>query len=477
MKINKETLTYLANVSAKVFIAFLAIRLLTTFLSKDEVGNYYLILSIIGFINLVILNPIGMYYARTVLEYKKIGKLYESAFLMFLSFILVGFISIPFLFIVYDYLELNKYFNEILFIIYIFLAVVVSTSLRNIISLFNALGRRAVFTRVNILSSVSGLLFSLFFIYIFQKNSISWLYGVILSEIIFLTILFFSYSSIRLNYKNISISLNRLKPIINFMYPIAIITFTIWIQSMSYRIVIDRSFTSADLAIAALGFSIPAMIFSSVENFGSIYFNNRILNNLLDSSKKIREQTWNDISSLMFFFYVLTFVFIICFSHPTIMIVAGENYIDSKKFIVLGAIIEFMRVIINQLNKISHFEKKTKNNILPFILGGVITLMFFIFFQFSRIEDIYYVLILSQVVILILSYFLMNRLIDIRINISILRLIIYSLPFTLGLIPLFNSNNFFVNIILLICYGLYFLLLFNTYFNPDKIENLSKSNL
>ena len=86
MKINKETITYLANVSAKVFIAFLAIRLLTTFLSKDEVGNYYLILSIIGFINLVILNPIGMYYARTVLEYKKIGKLYESAFLMFLSF-------------------------------------------------------------------------------------------------------------------------------------------------------------------------------------------------------------------------------------------------------------------------------------------------------------------------------------------------------------------------------------------------------
>ena len=87
MKINKETVTYLANISIKVFISFLSIRLLTTLLSKDEVGNYYLVLSIIGFINLVILNPIGMYYNRTILEYKDNGKLYESSFLVFLSFI------------------------------------------------------------------------------------------------------------------------------------------------------------------------------------------------------------------------------------------------------------------------------------------------------------------------------------------------------------------------------------------------------
>ena len=109
MKINKETVTYLANISIKVFISFLSIRLLTTLLSKDEVGNYYLVLSIIGFINLVILNPIGMYYNRTILEYKDNGKLYESSFLVFLSFLSVGLISIPFLYFVYDWLELSKY--------------------------------------------------------------------------------------------------------------------------------------------------------------------------------------------------------------------------------------------------------------------------------------------------------------------------------------------------------------------------------
>ena len=70
MKINKETVTYLANISIKVFISFLSIRLLTTLLSKDEVGNYYLVLSIIGFINLVILNPIGMYYIEQYLSIK-----------------------------------------------------------------------------------------------------------------------------------------------------------------------------------------------------------------------------------------------------------------------------------------------------------------------------------------------------------------------------------------------------------------------
>ena len=109
MKINKEPITYLANVLVKVIISFLSIRLLTMLLSKDEVGNYYLILSIVGFVNLVILNPIGMYYNRTILEYKNQGKLFESATLVFLSFILVGIITVPFMFIVYEYLELGKH--------------------------------------------------------------------------------------------------------------------------------------------------------------------------------------------------------------------------------------------------------------------------------------------------------------------------------------------------------------------------------
>ncbi len=467
MKINKDAIAYLTNVSIKVIISLLSIRLLTTLLSKDEVGSYYLILSIIGFINLVILNPIGMYYNRTILEYKNKGKLFESAFFVFLSFVFVGFISIPFLFFVYNSLELNKYLSLEVFIIYIFLAIIVSTSIRNILAAFNSLGKRNLFSYVNIFSSISGLFFSILFIYIFKKTSISWLYGIISSELIFLVIIYLIYLNVKIDLKKISISFKELKPILNFMYPIAIITFTIWVQSMSYRIVIDRNFSASDLAVAALGFSIPGLIFSSVENFGSMYYKNKVLNNLLDSSKKIREITWNEISSLMLFFYILTLIFIMCFSHQIVMIVAGENYIDSKKFVFLGAIIEFIRVIINELNRISHFEKKTNKNIFPFITGGIVTILFFIFFKFSKIEYIYYVIIISQIIILALSYHAMNRLIKIDLKISYSNLCLYSLPFLLGLIPIFNSNYLFINLVVMICFGFYFLFLFNRYFNSN----------
>ena len=197
MKINKDAIAYLTNVSIKVIISLLSIRLLTTLLSKDEVGSYYLILSIIGFINLVILNPIGMYYNRTILEYKNKGKLFESAFFVFLSFVFVGFISIPFLFFVYNSLELNKYLSLEVFIIYIFLAIIVSTSIRNILAAFNSLGKRNLFSYVNIFSSISGLFFSIFFIYIFKKTSISWLYGIISSELIFLVIIYLIYLNVK----------------------------------------------------------------------------------------------------------------------------------------------------------------------------------------------------------------------------------------------------------------------------------------
>ena len=465
MKINKETVTYLANISIKVFISFLSIRLLTTLLSKDEVGNYYLVLSIIGFINLVILNPIGMYYNRTILEYKDNGKLYESSFLVFLSFLSVGLISIPFLYFVYDWLELSKYVDILIFILYMFLAIVVSTSLRNIISAINSLGKTILFTSVNIISAISGLIFSIIMIFLFTKSSINWLYGIIISESIILMVLFFIYSGIKIDLNKIQFSLIKLKPILNFMYPIAIITLIVWIQSMSYRIVIDRNFSSSDLAIAALGFSIPGMIFSSVENFGSIYFNNRILKSLLKSTKEVREKTWNDISSLMIFFYILTFIFIVSFSYQILFVVAGNNYLESQKFIFLGAIIEFMRVNINQLNKISHFEKNTKQNIIPFVTGGLITVIIFLFFEFSRIEKIYYVLIITQFIILILSYLFMNRLIKIKLKFSIKNIVLYSVPFLFGFLPCLNSDKLILNLLIIAVFGIYFLYLFNKFFN------------
>ena len=302
-------------------------------------------------------------------------------------------------------------------------------------------------------------------IFLFTKSSINWLYGIIISESIILMVLFFIYSGIKIDLNKIQFSLIKLKPILNFMYPIAIITLIVWIQSMSYRIVIDRNFSSSDLAIAALGFSIPGMIFSSVENFGSIYFNNRILKSLLKSTKEVREKTWNDISSLMIFFYILTFIFIVSFSYQILFVVAGNNYLESQKFIFLGAIIEFMRVNINQLNKISHFEKNTKQNIIPFVTGGLITVIIFLFFEFSRIEKIYYVLIITQFIILILSYLFMNRLIKIKLKFSIKNIVLYSVPFLFGFLPFLNSDKLILNLIIIAVFGIYFLYLFNKFFN------------
>ena len=47
-----------------------------------------------------------------------------------------------------------------------------------------------------------------------------------------------------------------------------------------------------------------------------------------------------------------------------------------------------MRVNINQLNKISHFEKNTKQNIIPFVTGGLITVIIFYFLSFLELKNI-----------------------------------------------------------------------------------------
>ena len=71
---NRDCLIITAGRVLQRLIDVAAIRLLTTLLTPSEVGNYYLVLSVIGFCVLTFISPVGMYINRRLHKWHEDGE-------------------------------------------------------------------------------------------------------------------------------------------------------------------------------------------------------------------------------------------------------------------------------------------------------------------------------------------------------------------------------------------------------------------
>jgi len=184
--LNRDLSIIIFGRALQVIIALVAIRVLTTFLSPEEVGNYYIILALLGFFNLVLLNPPGMYFGRHLLQWQKSQNLLNALFVFVLWIVVVAVVSIPISIFLYYGLGYATKFNLELFLIYIFIAILISTIHRNVLYGINTLGYRKQFVIYLISTLLVGLICSVSIVYFYHKFALGWLIGVVLSETLML---------------------------------------------------------------------------------------------------------------------------------------------------------------------------------------------------------------------------------------------------------------------------------------------------
>jgi O-antigen/teichoic acid export membrane protein len=79
----------------QLIIGLVAVRVFTTMLSTAEVGNLYLINSIVAFYGLALINPIHMYIYRKIYRWAEEKHLMSCFFVFNGYLLLVSFISLP----------------------------------------------------------------------------------------------------------------------------------------------------------------------------------------------------------------------------------------------------------------------------------------------------------------------------------------------------------------------------------------------
>ena len=168
----------------QVIIALVSVRILTEVLSKQEVGNYYLLLTLLTLFNFAFLNPLGQYYGRHLIKWKHNNNLLNATnTLIFLRFIAIVFATFI-VFGVYQLLEYDKYYTLSEFLLFVFISLIAGTH-RVFLGAVNILGDRVKFIIYAVSTLLVGLLLSLLIINFLDKSSIGWLYGIAISQLIF----------------------------------------------------------------------------------------------------------------------------------------------------------------------------------------------------------------------------------------------------------------------------------------------------
>jgi O-antigen/teichoic acid export membrane protein len=445
----------------QIVIMLISIRVITTFLSPAEVGNYNLLLTILAFFNLVFLNPPGMYFSRHIIQWNGSNNLLNGLFVFVIWMVIVSFFSVLILALVYKYLNYEHKYNLDLFLLYIVLSAIFSTLHRNMLYGLNMLEYRKQFVLFLIITLSLGIISSFLIIHFLYNYALGWAFGIIISEIIVLYPIyrvFIRDNKLDIQKIKISIDKKKIKEILIFCIPIAITVFLMWGQNTAYKIIIDYKYSAEILGYIAVGLGVSSAVFSALEGISMQYFNPIFYKNILNATREERAEAWNKIAQYMVPIYILVTILTISISEYLVSVLVDNKFHNSYIYTSIGAGIEFFRVMTNLLNNVSQAEKNTKVTIIPYFIGFIISISIISFVNFKS----YYfmiptVLLVAYLSVFIYMYFNMKKLLDIKYDInSIFKSVLLGLPL-LVILCLDININIIDSILILFLAGVYFL--------------------
>ncbi len=458
---NKNLAIIISGRVLQVIIMLVSIRVMTYLLSPTEMGNYYLAITILAFLNLVFLNPPGMYFSRHVLQWQRSKNLFNAITVFMAWMCVVSLLSIPIVFVIFEICDYHEKYNVFLFTLFTVLAMLVSTTHRNTMHGTNALGFRTEFVVFLIGTLLLGLTFSITSVLLYGGNPLWWLFGVIAAEALMLVKIFRFFiqnNTLDINKIRSALTQKRLAAIMRFTLPIGVATFLMWGQNMSYRFIVDYKYTADALGYIAVGLGISTAVFNSLESILMQYFNPLFLKDILDASQEERAKAWNKMASFMVPIYVSVLFFTIALSEVLMKILVDSQFQQAYVYAMIGASMEFFRVMTNLLNNVAQSEHKTSSTIKPYCVGFIVSVTALLLFNFeAQLAMVPVVLSAAYGLVFVFMYVEMKKILAIKIQVDIVRSLLWALPFfAVYLLPQFDG--LIPNMLIAMVFGGYFLL-------------------
>ncbi|MBE3609029.1 oligosaccharide flippase family protein [Campylobacter californiensis] len=462
--INKELLVVVIGRVLQIIIALISIKIATRFLEPIEMGNYYLIMSIIGFYSFFLINPIGQYINRHIHQWHKEKKLMNVFYIYNFYITLVSFFVLFFTYVLYE-LGIGDNIEMFYFVLFISLYIYFNTWNQTMISIINLLGNRVTFVLFAVITQIFGLLFSIYFIKYWNSKGIFWTFGQAAGfGLVAVFLLLYFIKKVQSNFSASAslkmISSNGVKNILKFSFPLYLGVVFLWMQNQSYGVIIEKYISAEFLGYFGVGISLAFAIFGAFEAIVMQYFYPAMYDSMNDENEF--KDVINNMLNLVIPLYFALALFVSFLSFYFIKILVADNYFEAYIYTIFGAWISFFRASANIIANIAHAKMDTKKLIIPYVVGGILSVVcVFIATQSENYNILVPVaLLLASFIGFFTMYLNMNKLVRIYIKVKIfITVFLYSLPLLISVYFYEYSHQIIYSISILSVYGIYFLFL------------------
>jgi len=363
---------------AQAILGLVALRVMTSMLSPEDVGRWSLMLAITSFFVFGLVNPVGMFINRRLHVWVEHGRSQQYLMYYIIYLLLISVLAGGLIYGVIFFYDFVPGMSTTWILGLVMGAIVFSTLNQTFIPSLNLLGYRGWFVILTLGSVSLALLMSVGFSYWWGGTAQMWLAGQLSGQFFFAVIgggIFFHY--VRLQRKEVvapevlSLNYKKVWGLFSFSWPLTIAVLLTWVQSQSYRFVTQDLIGLDELGLFVMGYGLSASLLGLAESVLSSYFIPNFYKRVSNSSDAEKARAWFNYARAVMPTVLIMMAFVLSTSDELTHILLDEKFGHAAQYVLWGVLAEATRVIVGVYALLAHAAMNTKKLMFPNILGAV----------------------------------------------------------------------------------------------------------
>ncbi len=359
--------------AAQFVLLLLVMRVATSYLPPDEMGQLSLITAATAFFALFLVNPVGMFINRRFHAWDALGHAKYYLKLHWLYLLVVSLVAAASLAALNKIHAFGFQFNTAWLLVLVCGSLLFNTVNQTAIPSLNLLEFRGRFVALTLATIASGLLSSLLLVRAFEPIAEYWLLGLLIGQAVFAVIgvkVFFGKLQPEVPVQAPSGA--HLKLLFHFAWPVAISVGFNWVQTQGYRFLVADSLGLVALGLFVAGYGISAGLTAAFEAVLTTYFQPKFYKRVSNNDRAEQSLAWNKYAGAILPSLMLVTFLLAGLAPELTRFMVGPAYQSASQFVVWGVVAEGARVVAGVYSMSAHAKMKTRLLLLPNLLGAVV---------------------------------------------------------------------------------------------------------
>lgn len=389
-------------------------RVATTLLSPAEMGKVSLVISTTAFFALFLINPVGMYINRRfhTWQVNGVARHYLIKYVKYLLFVVLISAVTLIIVLITEIVSFEISFGWL--VVLVCGSLFFNTINQTAIPLLNLLGDSRKFILLTVATIAASFFCATLFAIMAQPSAQFWLVGLLLGQA-FMGVIGTRYLFLRLSKTDgvqipLAIHYSNLRALFIFAWPMAIAVGFGWVQSQSYRYLMEEHLGFASLGLFVAGFGISSGLMAAFDSIFSAYFQPMFYRRISNNNIIEQSDAWHEYANSILPALLLTCLFIIAAAPDFTRLLLGPSFRESARFVIWGSLAESARIAVAVFGMIAHATMNTRILLLPNFVGALsAVLLVWYFMRFFGADGTGMGLAIASVISLLLTIFVVNK--------------------------------------------------------------------